>query len=240
MGEPTKFDVKQVRSLMKTHNMEVITITPGAEDLSHSDKGIRESSIVHVKDRMRFARDVGATFILTGAGKGHRTNLLQPHKVEWDCALESIEALATFGREIGVTVGIEAVNRYSGCLINTAETALKFMEQIGSENIKIVLDIFHMNIEETDPLGALRRVQGQLIHFHIGNNNRRGVGKGRMDYIPYIRTLKETGYDGTIGMEIMAPGPDPQVPIKNEHSEGILENDLQESLKLLRLYEEIV
>jgi sugar phosphate isomerase/epimerase len=148
--------------------------------------------------------------------------------------------MAIFGQEIGVVVGIEAVNRFSGCLINTAETALKFVEQIGSKNIKIVLDTFHMNIEESDPLRALRRVQGQLIHLHIGNNNRRGVGKGQMDYIPYIRTLKEIGYNGTIGMEIMAPGPDPQVPIKDEHSEGILENDLEESLKLLRFYEEIV
>jgi len=72
---------------MKTYSMEVVDITPAAmevaEDLSHSDKAIREKSIVHAKDRMRFACDVEATSIVITPGKGGRSKLLQSYDAEW-------------------------------------------------------------------------------------------------------------------------------------------------------------
>ena len=103
-----------------------------------------------------------------------------------------------------------------------------------------MIDTYHMNIEEPDSCGAIRRVAGKLANFHIADSNRCGVGHGHIDFMPIMKALKEVGYDGYIGFEPQAPGPNPFESIKAPDSKETVECYLQESIGILRAMEAAV
>ena len=67
------------------------------------------------------------------------------------------------------------------------------------------LDAFHINIEEADPLGAIREAGDRLVDFHVADNNRMACGMGSWDWAGLVETLKEVGYDGALTVEFVAP-----------------------------------
>ena len=100
--------------------------------------------------------------------------------------------------DCGVTYCVEAVNRFETCVINTAAEALAYVEQIDSPNIGVLLDTYHMNIEETSFAEAIRLAGSRLTSFHTGENNRTAPGRGHLDWDEIFGTLKEIGYTGRI------------------------------------------
>ena len=99
------------------------------------------------------------------------------------------------------------LNRFEHFLINTSEEGVRFVEEVGSPNLKILLDTYHMNIEE-DSLGdAIRGAGDHLGMFHIGENNRRPPGRGHIPWDEVVRALIESGFEGDTVMEpIVHPG----------------------------------
>jgi D-psicose/D-tagatose/L-ribulose 3-epimerase len=104
--------------------------------------------------------------------------------------LEGISSLADFAANLGVDLCLEVLNRFENHVLNTAEEGVAFVREVGKPNVKVMLDTFHMNIEE-DSFG----------HFHTGENNRRVPGKGRLPWHEIGTTLREIGYDGAVVME---------------------------------------
>jgi D-psicose/D-tagatose/L-ribulose 3-epimerase len=102
----------------------------------------------------------------------------------------------------GITLGMEALNRFEGYLINTAKEALDYVKAVGKENVKVMLDTFHMNIEEDSLIDAINTAGSYLGHFHIGEANRRPPGPdSRMDWPGIARALKSINYTGPVVME---------------------------------------
>jgi len=93
------------------------------------------------------------------------------------------------------------LNRFEGYLLNTCEEAVRFVDEVGEKNVRVMLDTFHMNIEEDDMAEAIRMAGDRLGHFHTGECNRRVPGKGRMPWREIGRALREIGYEGTVCME---------------------------------------
>ena len=114
-------------------------------------------------------------------------------------------------------------------LVNTAAEALQFVEEVGYDNVGILLDAYHMNIEESSPAAALRSAGAQLSLYHAADSNRQAIGRGHTDLWAQLAALDEIGYTGPIIMECTAPGPDPFTAIKDESSIGWLETYLEES-----------
>ena len=115
--------------------------------------------------------------------------------------LEGISSLADFAANLGVDLCLEVLNRFENHVLNTAEEGVAFVREVGKPNVKVMLDTFHMNIEE-DSFGAAIRAAGPLLgHFHTGENNRRVLGKGRLPWHEIGTTLREIGYDGAVVME---------------------------------------
>jgi D-psicose/D-tagatose/L-ribulose 3-epimerase len=102
---------------------------------------------------------------------------------------------------------MEVVNRFEQFLINTCAEAVDYVEQVGSPNAKVMLDTFHMNIEE-DFLGdAIQRAGGYLGHFHIGENNRMPPGYGHIPWTEVGAALRKINYQGHVVMEpFLKPG----------------------------------
>ncbi len=104
---------------------------------------------------------------------------------------------------LGVTLLLEPINRYETNFLNTAEETLAFADEVGSPQIKVLLDTFHMNIEEVSLPAALRLAGSRLAFVHLPDSNRRAPGCGHLDLGAVVQVLGEIDYRGDIGMEIL-------------------------------------
>jgi D-psicose/D-tagatose/L-ribulose 3-epimerase len=115
--------------------------------------------------------------------------------------LEGISSLTDFAGNLGVNLCLEVLNRFENHVLNTAEEGVAFVREIGKPNVKVMLDTFHMNIEE-DSFGKAIRTAGPLLgHFHTGENNRRVPGKGGLPWHEIGTALREIGYPRPVVME---------------------------------------
>ena len=103
--------------------------------------------------------------------------------------------------DCGVTYCVEAVNRFETCLINTGAEALAYVAEIDSPNIGVLLDTYHMNIEENNIGDAIRLVGDKLTSFHTGENNRTAPGRGHLDWDEIFGALADINYKGRIVSE---------------------------------------
>jgi D-psicose/D-tagatose/L-ribulose 3-epimerase len=120
---------------------------------------------------------------------------------DWFRAVENVREVAKVARELGIDYCLEVLNRFEGYLLNTADEAVEFVEQVGLDNVKIMLDTFHMNIEETSIGGAIRKAGSRLGHFHTGECNRNVPGRGRVPWTEIAEALKDINYSGAAVME---------------------------------------
>jgi len=241
MASQRKADVKQIRSLLGKHRLEATCITPPAEeDLSSPVGEVRKRAIAAYQESLDFAKKVGAHFMLVIPTAVPKIRPSQSFQQERKLAVESVKEVAEHAERTDVLLAIEAINRYETHMVNTAESALEFARDVDSDHVKIMLDAFHMNIEERDTVEAIWKAKDELIHFHVAGNNRQSIARGQINFIPIMRALKEVGYKGAIGAEPTAPLHDPFQAAKDEESRSLLDIYLDESIKMLRLYEATV
>ena len=115
--------------------------------------------------------------------------------------IEGIRGVADFANERGINLCLEVLNRFENHVLNTAAEGVAFVKEVGKPNVKVMLDTFHMNIEEDSIGGAIRTAGALLGHLHTGECNRRVPGKGRTPWREIGEALRNIGYDGTIVME---------------------------------------
>lgn len=116
-------------------------------------------------------------------------------------SLDSMRKVVKTAEDYGVTYCVEVVNRFEGCVLNTAEEAVAYVNQIDAPNIGILLDTYHMNIEENSFREAILTAGDKLLGFHTGDNNRRCPGRGHIDFDEIFAALAEIGYKGRIVSE---------------------------------------
>ena len=118
-------------------------------------------------------------------------------------SIKNMKILAKKAEEYGITYGIEAVNRFEGIIINTAKQARAYVDRVGSKNVGVLLDTYHMNIEEDSIADAIRTAGDKLVGFHVGENNRTvpGNGYGHLNWNEIFDALKEVNYQGRIVAE---------------------------------------
>ncbi|CAH0228003.1 D-psicose 3-epimerase [Agrobacterium fabrum] len=115
--------------------------------------------------------------------------------------VEGINGIADFANNLGINLCIEVLNRFENHVLNTAAEGVAFVKDVGKNNVKVMLDTFHMNIEE-DSFGDAIRTAGPLLgHFHTGESNRRVPGKGRMPWHEIGLALRDINYTGAVIME---------------------------------------
>jgi sugar phosphate isomerase/epimerase len=119
---------------------------------------------------------------------------------------ESLVQLADHARPLGVTLLYEHLNRYETNLLNRVEDVVPFVRSAG-ENIKILADLFHMNIEEASIPEALLLGGDRIGHVHLADSNRRAAGFGHTDFPPIFAALKKMNYEGYVSAEAF-PLPD--------------------------------
>lgn len=128
-----------------------------------------------------------------------------PYEFEKEKLLEnSVNCMKVLGKqaaEHGITYGIEAVNRFEGVIVNTAKEALNYVEMVDCSNVGILLDTYHMNIEEDNIGDAIRYAGDKLVGLHVGENNRTAPGRGHIDWNEVFKALKDVNFSGRIVAE---------------------------------------
>lgn len=116
-------------------------------------------------------------------------------------AVKNLKELSKTAEEYDVTLGMEVLNRYEGYILNTCDEAIDFVDEIGSSHVKIMLDTFHMNIEEDNIAAAIRKAGSRLGHLHLGEQNRMVPGKGSLPWGEIGQALRDIQYEGAAVME---------------------------------------
>jgi sugar phosphate isomerase/epimerase len=116
---------------------------------------------------------------------------------------DALQEITAYAADKRCSVVLEAINRYENNYLNTAAETAAFVERIGSPKLGVLLDTFHMNIEESNNHAAIRAAGARLKHFHIGENTRWYPGHGQIDFRAILQTLRDIGYVGWISMEYL-------------------------------------
>ena len=122
---------------------------------------------------------------------------------EWKWLVEGIKEVYAHAEKAGIRIAIEPLNRFETYLINRGDQALALADAVGP-NCGVCLDLFHMNIEESDILEAFRKARAASYDVHIADNNRFAPGMGTLDFPAIVETIKGTGYDGALTLEFVA------------------------------------
>lgn len=122
-------------------------------------------------------------------------------EAEMERAIRNLQILAKTAEKCDVTLGLEVLNRYEGYMLNTCDQAKEFIDEVGSTHVKIMLDTFHMNIEEDNMAAAIRKAGPDLCHLHLGEQNRRVPGKGTLPWQEIGQALRDIHYQGAAVME---------------------------------------
>ncbi|MFN3550145.1 MAG: sugar phosphate isomerase/epimerase family protein [Mesorhizobium sp.] len=173
-----------------------------AMNLIGEDAATRAAGIAHVKWAIDCAAALGAR---TLSGPLHSTlghfSGEGPTRQEFERSIASQRAIGAHAAERGVTIGLEALNRFECYLVNTMDALSAHVDAIGHPNIKAMYDTFHANIEEADPIGAFTRNLRNIVHIHISENDRGVPGGGNIPWDETFAAIKASGYDGWLTIE---------------------------------------
>jgi D-psicose/D-tagatose/L-ribulose 3-epimerase len=177
-------------------------------DLSHEDPAVRRTGIEYVKACVDLAAGIGApNFVGPMYSAVGKTRMLAPDEREqqrrW--AVESIKEVAEHAAAKGVRLAVEPLNRFETDLVNTAEQALELCDRIGADNVGILLDTFHMNIDEKSLGGAVELVGERLFHVHSCENDRGTPGTGHIEWNELFAALRAIDYRGQLVIESFTP-----------------------------------
>jgi len=197
-------DPAAIRERAETVGIGLCTSTACSEetDPTGEDEATRQRGIEYLRRCVRATADMGATVFtgVTYSAIGRRIKGF-PGEVYWERAATGLREAARLGQDLGVTVGIEPINRYESFLINTCAQALQLRERVNEPNVAVHLDAYHMNIEESDFYSPTRKAAPFLCHYHLSESHRGTPGTGTNDWEGIYRALAESDYQGIVGME---------------------------------------
>lgn len=155
-----------------------------------------------------------------------------------DRSVCSMREIMKVVEDCDVFFNVEVVNRFEQFLLNTAAEAVNYVDHVGSGHCRVLLDTFHLNIEEDSIRAAIIATGDKLGHFHIGETNRRAPGRGRMPWAEICGALKEIRYAGAISMEpFLMPGGEVgrDISVYRDLRDGLnLESEAARALKFVR------
>ena len=228
-GELSLYDIDEIKELCSKYGMCISSILPWlldglpGRDLSNPDQYDRQTAIAYCFDVIQFASKVGAPIVLMLPFPANRTSPIgnpptpelweTAAKLEWNNAVKSVKEIAEYAKDFDITLAVEPINRYETYQLTTVDNVLRFINDVKMENVKINLDIFHMNIDEKDLPEAIRKAGSLLVHMHCADSNREAPGRGHTDFQDIIAALHDIEFSGTMVFEPVPPGADPGIAI---------------------------
>ena len=205
-GEPDQFDTKEVRALLKENGRTCwgsVTLTLGERNLAAKDPAQREKTVGYMKRVVTLAKELDGKIVTVVPATVGKVGADGTPEQEWTWLVQGLKEVYAHAEKAGIRLAIEPLNRFETYLINRGDQAQVLADAVGP-NCGICLDLFHMNIEESDIHGAFRKARGRIVDVHIADNNRFAPGMGTLDFPAIVETIKGTGYDGALTLEFVA------------------------------------
>lgn len=213
-------DVEKAAEACRKNRIGVSAVATGAIYVNHhlsltdDDKSKREAALAKLKEHVDVCESLSAAVIL-GCVRGNI-----PDRANHDLYVEylkrlkeSLKMLSDYAGPKKVPVVLEAINRYENNYLNTAAETAAFLSDCNLPNVKILLDTFHMNIEDPDIYESFRESRDLLGYVHFADSNRQYPGKGHIDFKKIMDILSEIDYAGYVGFEYL-PLPDGELAAK--------------------------
>ena len=183
---------------------------PPESDIASEHESVRRAGIRHLGRIADSMVDCGIgklSGIIYSCWPGTPAGRRAGRQESLDYSVASMREAIKKAEDLGLQYNIEIVNRFEQFLLNTAREGVEYCRRVDSPNLKILLDTFHMNIEEDSMESAIADTAGLLGHFHLGENNRRPPGRGKFPWKDIFGALKSIGYSGWVVMEpFLSPG----------------------------------
>ena len=170
-------------------------------DISSENESTRLGGVKYLSDIMKQVHKMDGRIISGVSYAGWGVTIGERKAEMTEASIKSMKELVKAAEEYQMTYCIEAVNRFEGALINTSQEAVEYVKRVDSPAIGVLLDTFHMNIEEKSIGDAIRYAGDYLKGFHTGENNRTAPGRGHLDWDEIFKALSDIGYEGRIVSE---------------------------------------
>ena len=212
--DPKRLDHEAVLKTVVDNGLTIPAIGTGQawgeEGLSYTDPDpkIREQAVLRTIDHIPLARKADALIII-GLLRGIvRDGVSRQLAEQW--MVEALVHVTAEAAKSGVRLALEPINRYETTLINQVAEGLELIETVRADNLGLLLDTFHMNIEEPSIEESIDACGERIFHFHVADSNRWHPGAGHLDFRSILRSLLDTGYTGFVSGEHR---PDPAAEI---------------------------
>lgn len=208
--DPALIDIKLVKEALLENGLEAVICGAfgTSRDLTNDDTSFHKTSLDYIESCLEISYDLGAKFfagpMYSAVGKARLVSPEQK-KVEWDRAVHNLRIVSEMASKRGLEIALEPLNRFESDLINTAKDVHQLVKDINHPAAKIILDGFHMNIEEPDIESAIKLAGDKLIHLQVSENYRGTPGTGQTRWDAYKRGLEAINYQGIVSIESFTP-----------------------------------
>lgn len=201
--KPELFDLDRLARKAQSLDVEIgVTMgLPLAKDISSEETDTVAAGRAMLRDAVKAVRDIGGNKLGGILYSAHTKYNHAPTETGWKNSAEVMGEIGELGKQAGIDIVLEVVNRFESNLLNTTAQGLKYLEDCGSDHVRLHLDTFHMNIEEANPAAAIRLAGDKLGYFHIGESNRGFLGDGVIDWDRIFDALVDIGYSRDIVFE---------------------------------------
>lgn len=237
-------EIEKLRDYCKELGLEISCNLgpPKSKDISSKDPAVREAGVKFLIDILKKMDILGSKVLIGAYFNSWPHDFIDVDKeAMWERSVNEMKKVAAVADELGIDLCLEVLNRFETPLINDCDEGIKYCNDVGHKSCKLLLDTFHMNIEEDDLPAAFRKAGKLLGHVHVGESNRKVPGMGHLPWAEMGEALREIGYDGYVVMEpFMKPGGAVAADIKvyrdlsNNADEETMDKYIADSLVFLK------
>ncbi|HEV8387992.1 MAG TPA: sugar phosphate isomerase/epimerase family protein [Nitrososphaera sp.] len=217
-GEPTEIDIHETTELLESYDIPVCGVTGMWGGISSEgwkrrllsqDPGILRSAMEYVRDCVRLCSALGGSEFNVCLFAEENSSTDRTHRTTPDSEKEKMTSkiapllseLCNYSENLGVTLLLEPLNRYSTPYCASSKDAARIAELVDMSSFRILLDTFHMNIEEDSFEEAFQNAKKYLHHMHFADNNRRMPGFAHIDFVALTKAMRRIGYDRIVSFE---------------------------------------
>lgn len=204
--DPALIDVKQVKSALSDHGLKasICGAFGSSRDLTNESRQVQQNGLSYIESCLDICKEMGVDFfggpMYSAVGKAR---MLKPaeRKGEWDLAVKNLQLVCEMAAARDLKIALEPLNRFESDLINTTEDVLQMVNDIDHPAARVMLDSFHMSIEERDVEKAIVSAGDKLLHLQVAENYRGTPGSGQTPWASYRKGLEAIGYKGIVTIE---------------------------------------
>ena len=218
--DPAALDWNTVKKTAERYGLTIPLVCTGeifgqlGLSFAHRDESIRHAAIERVKEIISFAGYLGANVNIGRVRGQYAADIAKEQSYHWSVA--AFQEISTHAEKKNVKIALETVTIMQTNFVNTLEEGVQLVQDVNHPNFGLMMDVFHLNLEEKNIYDAIWKYQKHNLHVHLADNNRRYPGQCGLDFSKIIQCFQNAGYNGAFSTEIF------QIPDQEKAAEGAM------------------